>query len=142
MAINSAGRIVAIDLGKARVGIAISDDLEMLAHPRPALDGRNHKRLLGALQRMAVEEGVRRFLVGLPLKLDGSESPASRRVLRFCQALADLTGIEVELVDERLTSVQAQRRLKEGGVAEVQSHIDGAAAAILLQQWLDAQTRR
>lgn len=138
---KSSGRIVAIDLGKARVGIAVSDDLDMLAHPRPALDGRNHKVLLTSLKQMAEDEGVGRFLVGLPLKLDGSESPASRRVLRFCQALADTTGVEVELVDERLTSVQAQRRLREGGVSEVQSHIDGAAAAILLQQWLDTHKR-
>ena len=141
MTAKSSGRIVAIDLGKARVGIAVSDDLDMLAHPRPALDGRNHKALLTSLKTMAEDEGVGRFLVGLPLKLDGSESPASRRVLRFCQALADTTGVEVELVDERLTSVQAQRRLREGGVSEVQSHIDGAAAAILLQQWLDTHKR-
>ena len=134
------GKVAAIDLGKARVGIAVSDELGMLAHPRPALDGRNHKKLLAALVDLAREEDVERFLVGLPLSLDGEPTHGSRRVVRFCQALADATKRAVELLDERWTTVEAERRLREGGVSDVQAHVDGAAAAILLQQWLDGQS--
>lgn len=136
---HSRGRVAAIDLGKARVGLAVSDDLRLLAHPRPALEGRSLKRLVAQLARLAEEESIERFLVGLPLSMSGEAGVAAQRAMRFCQKLADRTGREVELVDERLTTVQASRALEEAGVAKGarQAHIDGAAAAIMLQRWLD-----
>ncbi|MCC6555896.1 MAG: Holliday junction resolvase RuvX [Polyangiaceae bacterium] len=149
-------RVAAIDLGKVRVGLAISDELGLIAHPRPHLDGRDRKALLAALAAFAREEGVGRFLVGLPLDMDGGEGIAARRAASFAQAVADATGVEVELVDERLTTVEASRRLREGGVSAGKGrprvdgargegrrrrpgapNVDGAAAAVLLQAWLD-----
>ena len=102
-------RVAAIDLGKARVGLAVSDDLGMMAHPRPPLDGRKRRALLDALTSLAEEEGIVRFLVGLPLSMSGREGVAAQRAMRFCQQLADATGVAVELVDERLTTVQGAR---------------------------------
>lgn len=133
------GRVAAIDLGKARVGIAVSDELNLLAHPRPAFEGRSLKRLVAQLAKLADEDRIERFLVGLPLSMSGEAGVAAQRAMRFCQKLADATGREVELVDERLTTVQASRALDEAGVAKRarQAHIDGAAAAIMLQRWLD-----
>jgi putative Holliday junction resolvase len=133
--------VAALDLGKARVGLAVSDELGMLAHARPALDGRDRQALLAGLGRLAESEGIRRFLVGRPLSLSGEDTAASRRAARFCQALADATGREVELVDERLTSVQAERLLAERMPSRRRrrAHVDSAAAAILLQHWLDAR---
>jgi len=135
----ASARVAALDLGKVRVGLAISDELGMLAHPRPALDGRNHKRLVEELAALAKSEGIGRFLVGFPLVMSGQRGIAAERAIRFCQRLADATELEVELLDERLSTVQAQRRLAEGGMAsrDMTSRVDGAAAAILLQQWLD-----
>ncbi|MBM4374678.1 MAG: Holliday junction resolvase RuvX [Deltaproteobacteria bacterium] len=138
------GRVAAIDLGKARVGLALSDELGLLAHPRPALDGSSLKGLLVALGHLARSEGVERFLVGLPLDLRGGEGVAAQRAMRFCQKLADETGCAVELVDERLTTVEATRRLKEQGKRrdEVRAGVDSASAAIVLQQWLDRRGLR
>ncbi|WP_433926106.1 Holliday junction resolvase RuvX [Sorangium cellulosum] len=134
-------RAAAIDLGKARVGVAVTDELGLYAHPRPLLDGRNRKALLEALAALARDEGLTRFLVGLPLEMNGDEGPAARRAVAFAQALADATGVEVELLDERLTTVEAARRLRDGGISARKSkeRVDGAAAALLLQAWLDGR---
>jgi putative holliday junction resolvase len=132
-------RAAAIDLGKARVGVAVTDELGLYAHPRPMIDGHDRKALLGALASLARDEGIRRFLVGLPLEMNGEQGPAARRAIAFAQALADASGVDVELVDERLTTVEAARRLREGGVSgrKNKARVDGAAAALLLQAWLD-----
>jgi putative Holliday junction resolvase len=134
-------RVAAIDLGRARVGIAVSDELGVLAHPRPHLSGKDRAGLLVALTRLASDEGVERFLVGLPRLLDGSEGIAARQARRFADALTRTTGLPVTLCDERLTTVEAQRRLREQGrdVRQSRDRIDSAAAAVLLQSWLDGQ---
>ena len=139
-------RVAAIDLGKARVGVAVSDELGLLAHPRPLIDGKSRKALLGALVELAREEEITRFLVGLPLEMSGAEGSAARRAMTFAEELAQATGIEVELIDERLTTVEASRRLHAGGVSgrrgkERIERIDGAAAAVMLQSFLDRRQR-
>lgn len=136
---HSRARVAAIDLGKVRVGLAVSDDLGLLAHPRTALDGSSLKALLQALGSLAREERIARFLVGLPLDMRGTEGVSAQRAVRFCQKLADTTGCQVELVDERLTTVEATRRLHEQGKKgrAVMASVDSASAAIVLQQWLD-----
>jgi putative Holliday junction resolvase len=133
-------RVAAIDLGKARVGLAVTDELGLMAHTRPFLDGRSRKALLASLAALAREERIARFLVGLPLEMSGAEGPAARRALAFAEELAAAAAVPVEMVDERLSTVEASRRLHDGGVnARAQrGRIDGAAAAILLQGWIDA----
>jgi putative Holliday junction resolvase len=132
-------RVAAIDLGKARVGLAVSDELGVLAHPRDALDGKNRNRLLEALAELAKADDIERFLVGWPLDRSGGEGREAIRARRFAEALADRTHLEVELVDERFSTVEAARRLSEGGLSakERRPVVDSAAAAILLQAWLD-----
>jgi putative Holliday junction resolvase len=136
-----APRVAAIDLGKARVGVAVADELGLYAHARPNLDGKDRKALLSALVELARSEGIRRFLVGLPLEMHGERGPAAERAIRFATDLANAAGLEVEMVDERLTTVEAARGLRAGGVAgkKLRERIDGAAAAVLLQAWLDAR---
>ena len=133
-----------MDLGKARVGVALSDELRLLAHPRPPLDGRNRKALLASIAALAREEGVSLFLVGLPLDMTGGAGSASRKAEVFAQEVANASGCEVHLVDERLTTVEAEARFREQGLArhEMRSRIDGAAAAVLLQGWLDARAAK
>jgi putative Holliday junction resolvase len=137
-------RVLAIDLGKARVGVAVTDELGLMAHTRPFLDGKSRKALLRALAELGREDHIQRFLVGLPLEMSGREGPAARRALAFAHELADATGVEVEMVDERLSTVEAERRLRDGGLTarEQKGRIDGASAALLLQGWLDGQGRR
>jgi putative Holliday junction resolvase len=132
-------RVAAIDLGKVRVGVAVSDELGLLAHPRPPLPFKSPKALLADLSKMARAEGIDRFLVGLPLDQKGLEGREAVRARRFAQRLSDATGTLVELCDERLTTVEAARKLRDGGVTARQSRgrIDGEAAAVILQMWLD-----
>jgi putative Holliday junction resolvase len=137
-------RVAAIDLGKARVGVAVTDELGLMAHTRPFLDGKSRKALLRALAELGREDRIERFLVGLPLEMSGREGPAARRALAFAGELAEATGIGVEMVDERLSTVEAAHRLRDGGVTprEQKGRIDGASAALLLQSWLDGKGRR
>lgn len=134
-------RTAALDLGKVRVGLAVADELGALAHPRPHLDGRNLSKLLESLSALVTQEGIVRFLVGLPRTLDGGEGMAARRARRFARLLREKSGCEVQLVDEWLTTKEAASRLREQGLTSRQSRerVDSAAAAVLLQSWLDGR---
>ena len=133
--------MAAIDLGKARVGVAVTDELGLMAHARPFLDGKSRRPLLAALAALAKEEKIGRFVVGLPLEMNGDHGPAAQRALEFAQQLADATGVEIEMIDERLSTVEASRRLRDRGLSsrEQRSLVDGAAAAVILQSWLDTK---
>jgi putative Holliday junction resolvase len=135
---------MAIDLGKVRVGVAVADELGLMAHPRPFLDGKNRRALLDSLAGLADEEGISVFLVGLPLTLRGGEGAPARRARRFAAELGARTGRPVELVDERLSTRQARTQLMDQGLRErqVRGRVDSAAAAVLLQAWLDARAER
>ena len=137
-------RAAAIDLGKVRVGLAVADELGMLAHPRPHLDGRNPRALLATLAVIADEEGIGLFLVGLPRTLGGEEVPPARRARRFADDLASADGSSRE-AHRGSGSPPGKRRdsLREQGLTdrEMRSRIDSASAAVLLQSWLDARAR-
>jgi putative Holliday junction resolvase len=138
------GRTCALDLGGARVGVAIDDELGSMAHPRGALDARDRQRLLRELTALADDEDVERFVVGLPLDMKGGEGEAARKARGLAQEIADATGREVELLDERLTTVQAKRSLDASEVKgrKQRERIDEAAATAILQAWLDARALR
>jgi len=135
------GRTCALDPGRARVGVAIDDDLGRMAHPRGALDARDPRALARALKTMAEREDVTRFVVGLPLDMHGGEGDAARQARGLAQIVAEATGRPVELWDERLSTVQAQRALTASGVRgrKARGRIDEAAACAILQSWLDAK---
>ncbi len=123
------------------MGLAVADELGLLAHPRPYLDGKNRVRVIASLCRLAREEGIGLFLVGLPINMDGSEGPSARRARKFATELEKKSRTRVELVDERLSTVEAQSLLHEQGLDARRSRqrIDSASAAVLLQGWLDGQ---
>ncbi len=134
-------RAAAVDLGSVRVGLAVADELGLMAHPRPAFSGANRPGLLRALVRFAAEEGITLFVVGLPRSLSGREGPPARRAREFAAELKTISKAEVILLDERLTTRQAQRQLHERGldVRKSRARIDSEAAAVLLQSWLDSK---
>jgi len=136
--------VCALDLGAARVGVAIADELGMMAHPRGALAAKPRPALLAALKELVDEEKVGRIIVGFPLDMRGTEGEAARRAREMAQAIADATGCAVELFDERLTTVQAQRALTDSGVKgkKARARIDEASAVAILQAWLDARAER
>jgi putative Holliday junction resolvase len=137
-------RVLAIDLGSVRVGIAISDELGLMAHPRPHLPGGDAKALLALIHRLALDEGVDRFVVGLPRHLNGAEGRGARDARRFAAALEKLSTLPVTLVDEWLSTREAHARLREGGSKQrdTRERIDSAAAAVLLQSWLDGRSAK
>jgi putative Holliday junction resolvase len=124
--------------------VAIEDELGLLAHPRGVLDARDPVALLAALRGLADEEHVVRFIVGLPLDMRGGEGASARQARIFAQRVADATGREVELWDERLSTVQAQRALTASEVRgkRARMRIDEAAACAILQSWIDARRPR
>jgi putative Holliday junction resolvase len=134
-------RALGIDVGRVRVGVAVTDELGLLAHPRAHLDGRDPLRAVAALGELARAEHVGTFVVGLPRTLQGDEGPSARRARRFAAALSARTGLPVELQDEWLSTREARARLREQGVRdrEAREKIDSAAAAVVLQSWLDAR---
>jgi putative Holliday junction resolvase len=134
-------RAAAIDLGRVRVGIAVSDELGVLAHPRPFLSGRSESKLLDSLAQLAESEGVEIFIVGLPLEMDGREGRGAKRARRFGDALRARLGTPVEFWDERLSTVEAHARLRAAGenARSARGRVDSAAAALLLQGWMDAR---
>jgi putative holliday junction resolvase len=137
-------RVAALDYGKVRIGVAVSDDLGMLAHPRPAIDARNRKEALAAIRDLAREEALTRIIVGMPLNMKGEATASADAAIAFAQGVAEITNLEVELWDERLSTVEAQRQLHASGLNAKQSRgkIDSAAACVVLQAWMESQHTR
>ena len=137
------GRTCALDLGGVRVGVAIDDELGMMAHPRGVLGGKDKKRLLASLVDLVRDERIARFVVGLPLDMKGGEGDPARRARELAQQIADATGCDVELWDERLSTVQARRALTASEVhgTKAKARIDEASACMILQAWLDQDPR-
>jgi putative pre-16S rRNA nuclease len=134
-------RTLGLDLGKARIGVAIDDGLRAMAHPRGTLDAKDRRAMLVALKALAEAEDVGRIVVGLPLDMRGGEGEAARSARATAQAIADATGLLVELWDERLTTRAAKRALDASEVRgrKARARIDEAAAVAILQSWLDAR---
>jgi putative Holliday junction resolvase len=138
-------RVVGIDLGERRIGVAVSDSSGTLASPRCTIERTGDDAAAWDELAAVVEaEGARRVVVGLPLSLNGRRGPAARAAQADADALArrlEDRGVTVETFDERLTTVSAARSLAASGHrgARRRAKIDQAAAAVLLQAWLDAQ---
>jgi putative holliday junction resolvase len=134
------GRILALDLGKRRIGLAVSDPLRVTAQGLQTLERTRIRRDLAYLAALAQELGVIEFLLGYPLHMSGDEGRQSAYVKEFGERLQASTGIPVKLWDERLTTVEAQRVLRSSGVSiEKRARaVDRLAAVILLESYLDS----
>ncbi len=136
-----AGRVLALDLGERRIGMAISDELGWTAQGIETLERRNTRSDLEALAGLIRERQVRLVLVGNPLRLSGQESEGSRRAARFAEQLGRRAGVEVRLSDERLTTQEASRVLRSSGIS-IQKRaraVDRLSAVLLLESFLDRQ---
>jgi len=135
------GRILALDLGKRRIGLAVSDPLGITAQGLPTLERTNLREDLAELARIAAEYEARFILLGHPLHMSGREGRQADYVRDFAGRLSARTGLEVRLWDERLTTVEAQRVLKQSGVslAKRAKAVDRLAAQILLESYLASE---
>jgi putative Holliday junction resolvase len=136
-------RILALDHGTKRIGIALSDELKMIAQPLEFVLAEPFTDFVKRLKEIIREKEVELILIGMPRNMDGSYGPAALKVQEFIAVLKDLVAIPIKTWDERLTSAQAQRFLIQGGVRrqDRKEKVDKTAAAILLQSYLDSLTQ-
>ncbi len=132
-------RILAIDHGSRRMGIAVSDELKMIAQPLEYIPAEPFAGFLARLRELLRAKEVELILVGLPRNMDGSLGPAAQKVQEFVGTLRRQVAVPIRMWDERLTSVQANRLLVQGNVRrdKRKEKVDKMAAAILLQSYLD-----
>ena len=140
-------RVLGIDYGERRIGVAISDPTGTFATPLPTLTRRRGKRPpMGTLQALARDHGAIALIVGLPLAADGTETEWCAEVRRFGDRLGGSLELDVYYVDERMTSARAERVVRSLALPrrkrEQKERVDAAAAALILQRWLDAGERR
>jgi len=132
-------RTLAVDPGTKRVGIAVSDPTGTIAQALTTIDAAPLESLASRLADIASKQGAGRVVVGLPRRMDGSYGPEAKAARELADGIRKASGLPVELVDERLTTVAAERSLLEGGVrrAKRRESIDRVAATMLLQSHLD-----
>ncbi len=136
------GRVMGLDVGDRRIGIALSDPLQIFAQAHSTLQRQSLSQDLEALASLAREQEVERIILGLPLMMSGREGPQSHKTRRFAAALAQQLPLPQEFWDERLSSRAAELALREGGVRgrRQRQAVDKVAAALILQGWLETQS--
>jgi putative Holliday junction resolvase len=135
-------RILGLDHGTKRVGVAVSDEMHMIALPLEYIAPEPFADFLARLKEILREKEIELILIGMPRNMDGSYGPAALKVQEFAAALKDAVTVPLKLWDERLTTTQAQKFLIQGGMRrdKRKEKVDQTAAAILLQSYLDSRT--
>lgn len=144
------GGILALDYGRARIGMAISSSEAQLAQPLGTMDRVNRNEDMRRLRELTREHGIKQIVVGLPLRLDGARGEMAEEAARFAERVHKQTGLPVEMVDERLTSWEAERLLEEQQghtlhalsgkkrkKGSTKQDVDALAAALILRDYLD-----
>jgi putative Holliday junction resolvase len=137
-------RAIALDHGQRRIGVAATDALGLMAHPLGVIDNDGDASVAAAVREIAAEREAEVLVIGIPINIDGSSGPAAKAARAFADRLAQSTGLPVETVDERLTTLDAEDRLKQAGMRdwrERKRKRDQAAAALILERWLDRERR-
>jgi putative Holliday junction resolvase len=132
-------RIMGVDVGERRIGVALSDAEGRLASPLTTINARPAGQCVERIARLVAEHAVSELVVGLPLTLRGEVGPQARAVQQFARQLEERLGLPVHLFDERLTTAAADQLLRELGVKpeKRKQQVDQVAAAIILQDFLD-----
>ena len=132
-------RVLGVDLGSVRIGIAVSDELQLLAHPLETIAAGSEKAALARIRDLAKQNEAEVIVLGLPRNMDGSHGPAARAAQEFAKKLETTTNCTVVLWDERLTSVAATKAMQASGRDHRKSRpvLDQVAAQMILQGYLD-----
>ncbi len=152
---NAHQAILGVDYGRARIGLALADSETRMAQPLSTMERVNRNEDMRRLRELAREHGVKQIVVGLPLRLDGTRGEMAEEAERFAERVRKQIGVPVEMVDERLTSWEAERLLEEvqgrfihdeklaGGrkpkKTQAMMSVDAVAAAVILKEYLDRQ---
>jgi putative holliday junction resolvase len=133
------GRLLGLDYGRKRIGVALSDSLKMTAQPFETWPGKSWEGIIERLSACIIEYEVEAVIVGLPLLLTGESGSMAREVHRFCRNIEKYVSVPVYFIDERLTSVQSRRVMREMGIKKCKrkGKTDQISAQIILQLYLD-----
>jgi putative Holliday junction resolvase len=136
-------RIMSLDVGTKRIGVAVSDELFLTAQGRETIYRNSPDADMAKIKKIVDEDGVGEIIAGLPINMDGSQGPKAKEVLDFVEKLAKVVTVPVKTWDERLTTVQAERTLLEADISRAKRRlsIDKLAAQIILQSYLDSRKR-
>lgn len=136
-------RILGLDVGSKRIGVALSDELFMMAHGGQTIERRDLEKDLATLRDIIIKENVGEIVIGLPLNMNGTESNQTRDVIGFMEKVKSAVDIPVKAWDERLTSVQADNILLEADMSRAKRRklSDKVAAQLILQSYLDARKK-
>ncbi|MSQ25679.1 MAG: Holliday junction resolvase RuvX [Dehalococcoidia bacterium] len=137
-------RILALDVGDRYIGVALSDPTGLIASPLPVLERTGGKRDYERVLAVVKAQEAARIIIGMPITMSGEEGEQAQATNAFVAALKERTALPVETLDERLTTVEAERRMREAGASSrrMRQRTDSQAAAVLLQGYLDAQRLR
>jgi putative Holliday junction resolvase len=132
-------RVLGIDYGRKRIGIAVTDPLGLMAHPVATLQNTGDDQTIAEIKKICDEKEVARIVLGLPVNMDGSKGPMALEVEDFARRLAIACRRTVETFDERLTSWEAESRLAQSGMKwrEMKKRVDQVAAVLILQSWVE-----
>ncbi|MBP2673647.1 MAG: hypothetical protein H6Q84_487 [Deltaproteobacteria bacterium] len=141
---TTAGRILGLDYGNRRIGVAVSDPLGLTAQPLPAIPREGDRKDIAEIGRRAAELGATSVVLGLPLLLNGDEGPAAVRAREFGARIEETLSLPVTMWDERMTTVQSERHLIDSGVRRDRRKElrDSLSAMFLLQSILDLRNRK
>ncbi|MGZ3584669.1 MAG: Holliday junction resolvase RuvX [Ktedonobacterales bacterium] len=133
--------IVALDVGQARIGVAVSDELELLATPHSTIRRTSNAAAIAAIARVVDASGAQQVVVGLPVSFDGEIHTQAQSVQAFAGKLRARLSVPLVYADETLSTVRAEEQLRAAGVRpdRIRERIDAAAAAVILQEYLDAR---
>jgi len=137
-------RILGIDYGERRIGVAISDALCITAQPLKTITRDSDETAAEEICNIVRERDAERIVVGLPRNMDGSLGPQAKRVMEFASLLREKSGLPVETIDERLTTMRAQREMRNAGLshAKKRKRVDTMSAQFILQTYLNQHAKR
>lgn len=132
------GRVLALDIGERRIGVAVSDETGILAQPLAVIQRQSAARDAERVAQLAREHGAETVVVGLPITLRGEQAQAAEKVQAFVSQLRNVLELPIVLTDERLSTVEADRRMREADVrrGERRQSVDAVAAALILERYL------
>ena len=136
-------RVLGLDLGARRIGVAVTDELGLSAHPQATLERHGGQRDLDGIRELVRAHGATRVVIGLPLTPEGERGKAALAAERFAERLRAVLDVPIELIDESFTTVEATDLLLEADLSRKRRKevVDKVAAALILRRWLDAQAR-
>ena len=137
-------RILGLDIGERRIGVALSDAMNIIAMGMDTIDRKNEKNVVEKIKKIVEQHDVSKIIVGMPFNMNGTKGDSARSVESFIESLKKEIFVEIEFLDERLTTVQGERILLEADISRAKRRlsIDKISSQIILQTYLDSNVQK